>query len=104
MKTHRQNDWSVTNQIEYTGFRQDSYLKFICRLPPVDAPSDLFKMPYLHEQHKDIVLPDKIDVSDSVCNIRPFPKRKGTIILSKTSLRKKKAKFGTAKTLPSMAA
>ena len=26
VKTHTQNEWSVTNQIEYTGFRQDSYL------------------------------------------------------------------------------
>ena len=26
VKTHNQNEWSVTNQIEYTGFRQDSYL------------------------------------------------------------------------------
>ena len=32
VKIHNQNEWSVTNQIEYTGFRQDSYLKFICRL------------------------------------------------------------------------
>ena len=23
---HTQNEWSVMNQIEYTGFRQDSYL------------------------------------------------------------------------------
>ena len=26
VKTHNQNDSSVTNQIEYTGLRQDSYL------------------------------------------------------------------------------
>ena len=26
VKTHNQNEWSVTNQIGYTGFRQDSYL------------------------------------------------------------------------------
>ena len=26
VKTYSQNDWIVTNQIEYTGFRQDSYL------------------------------------------------------------------------------
>ena len=26
------NNWSVTNQIEYTGFRQGSYLEYICRL------------------------------------------------------------------------
>ena len=32
VKTRDQNDWSVTNQIEYTGFRQDSYLNYICRL------------------------------------------------------------------------
>ena len=34
MKTHNQNDWSLTNQIEYmyTCLRQDSYLLFICRL------------------------------------------------------------------------
>ena len=32
LKTNSQNDWSVTNQIGYTGFRQYSYLKFICRL------------------------------------------------------------------------
>ena len=29
VKTNSQNDWSVTNQIGYTGLRQDSYLKFI---------------------------------------------------------------------------
>ena len=32
VKTNSQNDWSVTNQIGYTGLRQDSYLEFICRL------------------------------------------------------------------------
>ena len=32
MKTHNQNEWSVRNQIGYTSFRQDSYLKFICKL------------------------------------------------------------------------
>ena len=32
VKTHNQNEGSVTNQTEYTGFRQDSYLMFICRL------------------------------------------------------------------------
>ena len=32
VKTNSQNDWSVTNQIEYTGLRQDSYLVFICML------------------------------------------------------------------------
>ena len=32
VKTHNQNEWSVTNQIGYTGFRRDSYLKFIWRL------------------------------------------------------------------------
>ena len=26
VNTHYQNDWSVSNQIEYTGLRQDSYL------------------------------------------------------------------------------
>ena len=26
VKTHSQNDWSVTNQIEYTGLRQDFYI------------------------------------------------------------------------------
>ena len=26
VKTHSMYDWSVMNQIEYTGFRQDSYL------------------------------------------------------------------------------
>ena len=26
VKTHNQNEWSVTNQIECNGFRQDSYL------------------------------------------------------------------------------
>ena len=32
VKAHNQNNWSVTIRIEYTGLRQDSYLKFICRL------------------------------------------------------------------------
>ena len=32
MKTHNQNESSVTNQIEYTGCRQDSYLSFIYML------------------------------------------------------------------------
>ena len=32
VETRIQNDWSVTNQIEYTGFRQDSYFEYICRL------------------------------------------------------------------------
>ena len=31
-KTYNQNEWSVTNQVEYTGFMQDSNLYFICRL------------------------------------------------------------------------
>ena len=26
VKTRTQNEWSLTNQIGYTGFRQDSYL------------------------------------------------------------------------------
>ena len=26
METNKKNDWSVTNQIEYTGLRKDSYL------------------------------------------------------------------------------
>ena len=32
VKTRYQNDWSVTNQIEYTGLIQDSYIYFTCRL------------------------------------------------------------------------
>ena len=32
VKTHNQNEWNVTNQIEYTGLRQDSNVKFIYRL------------------------------------------------------------------------
>ena len=31
-EAQNQNDWSVTNQIDYTGLRQYSYLKFIFRL------------------------------------------------------------------------
>ena len=30
-ETHDWNDWSATNQMEYTGLKQNSYLKFICR-------------------------------------------------------------------------
>ena len=43
-----------------------------------------------------------IDVSDSVCNIPPFPQRKGTIILSKTSLaaQEKTEKSAQQKTCP----
>ena len=32
LETHSKNGWSVTNQIEYTGLRQDSYLKCIFKL------------------------------------------------------------------------
>ena len=34
VKTHNQNEWSVTNQIEYTGFRQDSFVGCFYRKGP----------------------------------------------------------------------
>ena len=38
-KTHIHNDRSVTNQIEYTGLRQDSYLEFISMLSYSKGPA-----------------------------------------------------------------
>ena len=32
LKTNNQNDWSLTNQIEYADFRQDSNLQSLCKL------------------------------------------------------------------------
>ena len=41
VKTHNQKEWSVPNQIEFTGLRQNSYLLFIWRL--FITPSSSFK-------------------------------------------------------------